>query len=118
VVDGSLVGKAPSPERQYERVNDDGHEQKQETSSDCGKTGTQDAAHPDSLRTVVHHRCPPLWLPQRIGYDWGSGTADHVSTVKTTTPTNARRVVLGLSGVVEPPSPGTDHATRNPRPAV
>jgi len=54
VVDGSLVGKASSPERQYERVNDDRNEQEQETSCDCGKTGAQDATHPDSLRTVVH----------------------------------------------------------------
>ena len=54
VVDGSLVGKASSPERQYECVNDDRHEQEQETSCDCGKTGAQDATHPDSLRTVVH----------------------------------------------------------------
>jgi hypothetical protein len=54
VVDGSLVGKASSPESQYERVDDDRHEQEQEASCDDGKTGAQDATHADSLRTMVH----------------------------------------------------------------
>jgi len=54
VVDGSLVGKASSPESQYERVDDDRHEQEQEASCDDGKTGAQDATHADSRRTMVH----------------------------------------------------------------
>src|SRR5450759_1531353 len=43
-----------------------------------------------------------------------SGRAYHVSTVRPATPSHANPLVLGPSSVMGTPSPGANHATRNP----